>query len=69
MTTKQMGVKELSEKVLEGMKIAIKKLVEETAARDGELVIGDKDGNIKHVPAKELLEEVRSENYLPKSNI
>jgi ATP-dependent RNA circularization protein (DNA/RNA ligase family) len=57
MTTeeKQRELNELGEKVLTGMKRAIRKLVETSAANNRELVIGDKDGNIKSVPAKELL--------------
>ncbi len=46
---------DFAEKVLEGTRRAVKKLVEETAAKDGTLVIGDANGVIKEVPAKELL--------------
>jgi len=55
MLNKEIDIIELSDKVLKGMKIAIKKLVEETAAKGGNLVIGDADGTIKKVPAKDLL--------------
>jgi hypothetical protein len=48
-------VKELSEKILEGTRKAFKKLVETSAKNDEELVIRDKDGKIKSVPAKDLL--------------
>jgi len=34
---------------------ALKKLAESSAARNKELVVGDKYGNVKRVPAKELL--------------
>jgi len=59
METKKTDIDELSEKVLEGMRIAIKKLVETSAKLDQDLVIGDKDGNIRTVPAKDLLHIVQ----------
>jgi hypothetical protein len=37
---------------------AFEKLVIASAARDESLVVADKDGNIKHVPAKELLKKL-----------
>jgi hypothetical protein len=40
------------------MKIALKELVETSARNNEELVIGDKDGNIMDVPAKDLLPTV-----------
>ena len=55
MENKNINLDEFSEKILEGMKIAIKKLVETSAKNDEELVIRDKDGKIKSVPAKDLL--------------
>ena len=61
METPKTSIDELSEKVLFGMKIAIRKLVEAAARENATLVIGDEDGNIKHVPAKNLLNSV--ENY------
>jgi predicted ABC-type ATPase len=50
---------EFSEKLLEGLKKAMKKLVETSAKNDEELVIRDKDGKIKSVPAKDLLHLVQ----------
>lgn len=47
---------QLHEKILQGIQMALRKLVETSAANNEELVIGDKDGNIKSVPAKDLLE-------------
>jgi hypothetical protein len=58
MENKKTDVNELAEKVLEGMKKAIKKLVETKAKNDQDLVIGDKDGNVRTVPAKDLLNTV-----------
>lgn len=52
-------INELSEKVMEGMEKAIKKLVESSALKNEELIIRDKDGNIKSVPAKDLLHLVQ----------
>ena len=59
MEDKNIYLDEFSEKILEGMKIAIKKLVETSAKNDEELVIRDKDGKIKSVPAKDLLHLVQ----------
>lgn len=59
MEDKNIYLDEFSEKILEGMKMAIKKLVETSAKNDEELVIRDKDGIIKSVPAKDLLHLVQ----------
>jgi len=58
MENKRTDVNELAEKVLVGMKKAIKKLVETKAKNNQDLVIGDKDGNIRTVPAKDLLNTI-----------
>jgi hypothetical protein len=44
-----------SDKVMVGLKLALRKMAEEAALHDESLVIGDKEGNVKWVPAKELL--------------
>jgi predicted ABC-type ATPase len=59
MEDKNIYLDEFSEKILAGMKMAIKKLVETSAKNDEELVIRDKDGKIKSVPAKDLLHIVQ----------
>jgi predicted ABC-type ATPase len=59
MEDKEIYQDELSEKILMGTKMAIKKLVERSAKLDEELVIMDKDGVIKSVPAKDLLHIVQ----------
>lgn len=59
MEDKKTDIDELSEKVLLGMKIALKELVETSARNNEELVIGDKHGNIMSVPAKDLLTSVQ----------
>lgn len=46
---------ELRNKILEGVNNAFKKLVIASAKKNEKLVIADKDGNVLHVPAKDLL--------------
>ncbi|MDB4901617.1 MAG: hypothetical protein JWQ63_898 [Mucilaginibacter sp.] len=46
---------ELQNKIMEGVKKALKKLVIASAEKNEKLVIADKDGNVLHVPAKDLL--------------
>lgn len=48
---------ELSKKILEGVKKAYYKLVQETAARNGFLVV-ERNGKVQQVPAIQLLEEL-----------
>jgi hypothetical protein len=54
-----MGLKpeniELQNKIMEGVRKAVQKLVISSAEKNEKLVIADKDGNVLHVPAKELL--------------
>jgi hypothetical protein len=47
----------LSDKILQGMTEASRKLVEESAANGRSLVISE-DGEVKRVPAKDLLPQV-----------
>ena len=49
---KRRRIDDLSEKVIKGMNIAIRKLVEKAAAENRELVVGDEYGNVKCVPAR-----------------
>ena len=53
-------IAELSEKVLAGVQKALRKLVETNAANDEEMVVGDKDGNVRTVPAKDLLAKLQN---------
>jgi hypothetical protein len=46
---------DLAAKVMEGVNRAFRKLVEAAAANNENLITGDKDGNSKSVPAKEIL--------------
>jgi hypothetical protein len=50
-----MNIDELAAKVLEGVRKANQKLVEAAAANNESLIIGEKDGTFKSVPAKEIL--------------
>jgi|GEM_PF-687723 len=59
MENKTPQISEFSQRILLGMRIAIKKLVEKSAANNKELIIGDKDGNPISVPAKDLLDTVK----------
>lgn len=44
-----------TDKVMFGLKIALRKMAEKAALHDESLVIGKKDGTVEWVPAKELL--------------
>jgi hypothetical protein len=52
---KHIDISELSNNVLGGVRKAVQKLIKANAANDEDMVIGEKDGNYKIVPAKELL--------------
>ena len=41
------------DKIEEGLKLSFQRLLEKEKARDGYLVIADKDGNIVHVRARD----------------
>ena len=43
-----------SKKIYEGLKKVAEKLIAETKATNGYLILTDNDGNIKHVHAKDL---------------
>jgi hypothetical protein len=49
---------ELRDKILKGVDMAFRELVISSAEKNQSLVIADKDGNIQHVPAKELLKKL-----------
>ena len=53
--TKDTDWNELSEKIIGGVNKALRKLVETSAANNDSLVISDGKGNVKSIPAKELL--------------
>lgn len=56
MESKNANFADLSEKLLQGIRKALRKLVETSAANGESLVIGDQDGKIRTIPAKDLLE-------------
>jgi hypothetical protein len=53
------NINELSLRVIGGVRKAVRQLVEQSAANDESLIIGDKEGNVRSVPAKELLKTLR----------
>lgn len=52
------GLGEFSEKILSGVNKALRKLAESSAANNESLIVSDGKGNVKSVPAKELLEKL-----------
>jgi hypothetical protein len=46
---------ELANNVIVGVNKALRKLAESSAANNESLIVGDNEGNVKSVPAKELL--------------
>jgi len=46
---------EFAEKIIFGVRKAVRQLIEKSAANDESLIIGDGKGNFGPVPAKELL--------------
>lgn len=61
MVNNKIEIKELTEKVLTGLRKALRQLIESSAVNNESLVIADKDGTIKTVPAKELLPLVQND--------
>jgi hypothetical protein len=51
-------VEELGKKILTGLQLSSRKLVESAAANNESLVVGDGNGNPLIVPAKELLKKM-----------
>jgi hypothetical protein len=58
MNSERSNISDLSDKVLKGLRKAFRKLVETSAANNRDLVVGDKHGNFKSVPAKDLLKNL-----------
>ncbi|GAC1301060.1 MAG: hypothetical protein NVSMB24_03180 [Mucilaginibacter sp.] len=57
--TKSPDMDEFSKKILLGVNKALRKLVETSASDNKNLVISDGKGNVRSVPAKELLKTLR----------
>jgi len=53
--SKSAELEEFAEKILGGVNKALRKLVENAAEKNDSLVVSDGKGNVKSVPAKELL--------------
>lgn len=53
---------ELRNKILEGINRAFRKLVIASAERNESLVIADENGKVLHVPARELLAKISTED-------
>ena len=51
--------KDFSLKIINGVRKAYRKLVEETAIHDGSLVV-ERNGKVVRVPAKQLLQELNN---------
>ncbi|RFM30138.1 hypothetical protein [Deminuibacter soli] len=58
-TSKQEELQTFTEKVLQGMRQAVQTVIEQAAAENDELVIGDEEGNCRKVPARELLQKLQ----------
>lgn len=52
-------IDELGKKILNGLKLSNRKLVETAAANNESLIVGDENGNPVSVPAKELLKKMQ----------
>ena len=52
-------VEEMGRKLLTGLQMANRKLVENAAANNENLIVGDENGNPISVPAKELLKKMQ----------
>jgi len=52
-------VDEMGKKILSGLRIATRRLVENAAANNETLIVGDENGNPIAVPAKELLKKMQ----------
>ena len=50
-------IKEFSEKLKHGLVIAEKRMLQEKALHDESVVVCDKEGNIKRIPAKQVIAE------------
>ena len=58
--SKSAELDDFAEKILGGVNKALKNLVETAAAKNDTLVVSDGNGNVKSVPAKELLRNFSS---------
>lgn len=59
MENRSTNITELSDRILQGITKALRKLVETSAANGESLVVSNKDGKIRTIPAKELLDSLQ----------
>ena len=59
MKSENLQVDPSAEEIIKGINKALRKLIEENAARNKSLIVADKDGNPVNVPAKELLKSLK----------
>ena len=57
MPNKNINIADFSDKVLKGVQKAVSDLIQTNAVKGEDMVIGDKDGGFKIVPAKDLLSQ------------
>ena len=50
---------ETAEKILAGVRKAVRQMVEENALKNETIVIGESDGTVRHVPARDLLKKYK----------
>jgi hypothetical protein len=53
------------DRILAGIQKAVRKMVEESALRDDTVVIGDQDGIMRHIPAREALKMLENADSKP----
>ena len=56
-------IKELSEKIQYGLRIAERRMLEEKALHGQDIVVCDENNNIKRIPAKEALDKLNKELF------
>jgi hypothetical protein len=59
MKPKAQNLDEFSERIIFGVRKAVRKMIEERAAIDEVVMVGDGEEGFKYVPARELLETLR----------
>ncbi len=52
---------DFAERVIFGVRKAVRQLIEKSAANDESLIVGDGKGNFGPVPAKELLKDLNNQ--------
>jgi len=55
---KQTNIEDFANKLIDTLRGGLKQMAEKAAENNESLVIGDKDGSVKTIPAKELLKSL-----------